>query len=77
MRECPYFDNRGICLKPLLSIDENGMCSVPWYKGRRMEFVNESLEIKKEEIILDVDFKEINEKEDAEISETGENGFDT
>lgn len=33
MNRCPYFDDKSICLNPVLAIDENGMCDIFWYKG--------------------------------------------
>ncbi len=75
MRECPYEDDRGICLKPILAIDENGMCSVPWYQGRRMDFGKEEcLQEKKEEILIDVDFEEVTIEESREEESCGGTG---
>ena len=59
MNKCPYFDDRGICLNPVLAIDENGMCDIFWYKGnlrpkyQRMD--EQHMNKRKEEIILDLE----------------------
>lgn len=40
MTQCPYYDNRGFCAKPtMISIDENGMCSVLWKRGQQRQLI--------------------------------------
>jgi len=58
MRQCPYWDERNICLNPLPAFDENGMCGYNWYKGNYKPIFSsglENLNEKKEEFLIDVE----------------------
>ena len=36
MAQCPYYNDQGFCAKKtVLTIDENGMCSVLWRRGQQ------------------------------------------
>lgn len=69
MRKCPYFDNRGICVNSRLALDEMGMCDIIWYQGmQKPKYINDqSLCYKREEVIIDVDFKTIEEEKEEAV----------
>jgi hypothetical protein len=60
-----YFLKDGHCRKPVLSIDENGMCSEKWRKGRPREPVMEPPHKHLDSIaIVDAEFEEVKENND-------------
>lgn len=75
MTQCPYYDNRGCCAKPIaVSIDQMGMCSVLWRKGQPIQlqqpftaqnYPRQQITIVDAEIVVD-------DGHETEINEEGE-----
>ena len=75
MNQCYYCGKDKICLNPVISIDENGMCDIFWYKGNfkpKYENINEQhMNKRKEEmVIIDAEIEEKENNKDDDISQS-------
>lgn len=69
MSQCPHYDINGFCAKPhLVSIDENGMCSVLWKNGQQRNLGVITREMYPKTNIIVEEWKE---KDSEKIAEKG------
>ena len=78
MNRCPYWYN-GFCSKPVVNIDENGMCKQLWKRGSQNPYAFEPVEssMKRVPAIVEGDYYEQQSEEETDTEGPETNSKDS